>query len=119
MHEQKQAAFVVRCPSCGTERRTDEPNEVVEFHRRHRRVTGHDVEWVRAELPVDNVPEEGDVEAVVRHLQRRFEGGVPLGVVAAAMARNDVPIAGTLDAVYEVRMRGGLFEPRDDHLGAV
>lgn len=112
-------AFVAACPSCDTRVATDEPNEVVAFQRRHRGITGHDVEWERADLPVDGVPEEGDVEAVVRALQPAFERGVPLGVVAAAMNRRGASLAETLEAVHEARMRGGLYEPRDDHLGAV
>ncbi|QLG60509.1 hypothetical protein [Halorarum salinum] len=112
-------AFVAGCPSCDTRVATDEPNEVVAFQRRHRAITGHDAEMERAELSVDGVPEEGGVEAVVRAIQPSFDRGVPLGVVAAAMSRRGATVGETLEAVHEARMRGALYEPRDDHLGAV
>jgi hypothetical protein len=110
-------AFVVACPDCEVERATDDPNETVAFYRRHSATTGHDVTVERApEAGLDDVPDDADVRAVVAALEERYEEGVPIGVVAAAMSARGETIGGTLDAIHTQRMRGGLYEPRDDHL---
>lgn len=125
MSRQRSALFVVACPNCAVDRRTDDPAEVVAFFRRHRRVTGHEPVFESADVPLRDVPEEGEetpgedeVKAAIRALEPEFEDGVPVGVVAAVMHERGVPIAETLDRIYAVRMRGGLYEPREDHLGA-
>lgn len=139
MSRQRSALFVVACPDCAVDRRTDDPAEVVAFFRRHRRVTGHEPVFESADVPLRDVPEEGEetpgeddetpeedgktpeedeVKAAIRALEPEFEDGVPVGVVAAVMHERGVSIAETLDRIYAVRMRGGLYEPREDHLGA-
>lgn len=118
MSEQRSDLFVVACPDCAVDRRTDDPAEVVAFFHRHRRVTGHEPVFESADVPLRDAPEGGEVKDVIRALEPEFEDGVPVGVLAAVMHERGVSIAETLDRVYEVRMRGGLYEPRDDHLGA-
>ncbi|WP_254537027.1 hypothetical protein [Halomarina litorea] len=112
-------AFVVTCEDCAVETRTDDPNETVAFYRRHRSATGHDVVWEGADaaaLDGLDVPADADLAAVVRALDGAYEGGVPLGVVAAAMGERGATMAETFEAVHDLRMTGGLYEPRDDHL---
>lgn len=84
------------------------------MYRRHASVTGHDLEWERADLDVA-VP-GGDVKTVLDELGDRYESGVPIGVLTAAMSEQDVSIAESLEEVYDLRMTGQLYEPRDDHL---
>ena len=114
MSTPKTLQFAVTCPTCGTREELDDPNEAVEMHRRHAGVTGHTIEWERTDLDVD-VP-AGGVEAVLRALCDRYEEGVPVGIVTAAMSERGVGIDETLDELYELRMAGQLYEPRDDHL---
>lgn len=116
MSERETRRFVVECPTCGTREELADPNEAVELYRRHESVTGHAVEWERADLDVDVEMPEGDVEAAVRALGDRYEAGVPVGVVTAAMSEHGVGIDETLDELYELRMDGRLYEPKDDHL---
>lgn len=116
MSEQTETAFVASCPDCRVEEATDDPNDVVAFYDRHRSVTGHDVEWVRADL--DGRLPDGDLKDVVSALEDRYERGVPVGAVAAAMHERGVSIAETKERIYDLRMNGELWEPRDDHLRA-
>lgn len=118
MSRQQSSRFTVACSDCEVDVRTDDPNEVVAFFRRHRRVTGHEPTLESVDVPRREVPEEGDVKDVIRAIEPEFEDGVPVGVVAAVMHGRGVTIAETLDRIYEVRMRGGIYEPRDDHLRA-
>lgn len=120
MSSQDQTRYVAVCPECDVTRQTDVPNEVVEFYRRHYRVTGHDIELERAKPDLNGAIEtEGnDLKDVVRQLEEQYENGVPMGVVAAVMSEQGKSIKETLDEIYEIRMSGGLYEPQNDHLGA-
>ncbi|WP_224450418.1 hypothetical protein [Haloprofundus salilacus] len=117
MSTQEQASYVAVCPECDVDLQTDEPNEIVAFHRRHYRVTGHDVKLERTELNFEEVTST-DIKGVVRQLEEQYENGVPIGVVAAVMNEHGLTIGETLDKIHEVRMTGGLYEPRDNYLGA-
>jgi len=108
-------SFVVACPDCRDRREMTDPNEAVAFFRRHERLTGHDVAWERADLGETPVP-DGDLEAVVAQLEAHYDEGVPVGVVAAAMGAQGHSMRETLDGLREIRLSGGLYEPRDDHL---
>lgn len=119
MSNQTQAFYTVSCPECEVRSETDVPNEIVEIHRRHNSVTGHDIEIEHATTDaIDDVDAEG-VEEVIRELQEQYRNGVPLGVVAAVMHDRGVSLAETLDEIYDLRMGGGLYEPQDDHIAAV
>ncbi|MFB6234452.1 MAG: hypothetical protein ABEH81_03680 [Halopenitus sp.] len=118
MSSQDQAPYVAVCPECDATRRTDEPNEVIDFYRRHYRVTGHDVEIDRADPDHDGDVTAKDLKGVVRQLEDEYRNGVPIGVVAAAMHRRGLSVSETLDEIHDVRMGGGLYEPQDDHLAA-
>ncbi|NUB93469.1 hypothetical protein HT576_20955 [Haloterrigena sp. SYSU A121-1] len=118
MSTQDQAPYVAVCPECDVDLQTDAPNETVEFYRRHYRVTGHEVEFERAQLDLDEDVASDDLKDVVWQLQEQYENGVPIGVVAAVMSDRGLSIGETVDEIHEVRMTGGLYEPQDDHLGA-
>lgn len=119
MNERNAAPFVAGCPDCGDRTETETPNEVIEFHRRHRSRTGHDVEWESADhRSVIEPPEDGDLKSVILELGDDFEDGVPLGMVAAAMRERDRHVGETLEAVRELRMTGHVWEPKDDHVSA-
>lgn len=91
-------------------------NETVAFYRRHRLVTGHDVKWVRTDLDVPEATSETDPGGLIGERQGRFEDGVPIGVVAAAMGERGHTIGETMAAIRELWMADELYEPRDDHL---
>lgn len=112
-----ECAWVAACPRCGlrAEVSADDPNEAIRLYRRHASVTGHDIEWERIAGAAAET-DAGDVAAVLRALADRYEAGVPVGALTAAMADREMSIAETLDAVYDLRMSGKLYEPRDDHL---
>ena len=124
MNHHRQAPFVATCPDCDVSRDAAEPNELVDFYRRHYRHTGHDVAVTRADLDrdldFDLDATDREVAAVVEALEARNpdwnEDGVPIGIVAAAMSERGFTVGETLEAIYEVRMSGALYEPRDDHL---
>ncbi|WP_224336508.1 hypothetical protein [Haloprofundus halobius] len=118
MTQQRRAAFAVACSECEVLKEVDDPNEGVAFYRRHHALTGHDVEWERIDFDAGDVP-SGDLKAVVRELERRYDGGVPVGVVTAAMSEQRASMRETLDGLRELRMNGELYEPRDDHLSAL
>lgn len=121
-HETGQTPFVVCCPDCEVSQAVDRPNEAVEFARRHHSLTGHTAEWERAELPpgdVDDVPADGDLEAVMWQLDEQYDDGVPLGIVTAVRSKHGVSMYETFEEVEELRMSGALYEPRDDHLRPV
>lgn len=114
------AAFVACCADCEEHVATDEPNDVVAFYRRHHAVTGHDVEWERTpnDLAAPASAASTAVDAVVADLAAPTDG-VPLGTLAAVMSDCGWTVGETLAAVYERRMHGALWEPRDDHVAAV
>lgn len=112
----ERAPFAVVCADCEVSKELDDANETVAFYRRHHSVTGHDVEWARADLDVPEAASETDLGELIGELQERFESGVPIGVVAAAMGERGHTIGETLAAIRERRMDGQLYEPRDDHL---
>jgi hypothetical protein len=118
MSTQDQALYVASCPECDVDLRTETPNEIVEFYRRHYRVTGHDVEFERAPMELAEDVASDDLKDVIWQLQEQYENGVPIGVVAAVMSDRGLSIGETLDEIHEVRMTGGLYEPQDDHFGA-
>ena len=111
----KRAPLSVVCADCEVHKELEDANEAVTFYRRHRSITGHDVEWVRAD-GVPKVAPEGDLEEVIAALEGRFEDGVPIGVVTAAMGNRGLTIGETVSAIRELRLGGELYEPRDDHL---
>jgi hypothetical protein len=119
MSHQSQAFYAVTCPECEIRTETDVPNEIVERYRRHRSVTGHEIEIEHARTDAADDIDADDVEAVIRELQEQYRDGVPLGVVAAAMYHRGVSLTETLDDIYDLRMGGGLYEPQDDHIAAV
>ncbi|WP_254545808.1 hypothetical protein [Halomarina pelagica] len=131
MSEEPRAPFVVACPDCEVRTATDDPNETVAFYRRHRAVTGHDLAWERAEFDgADDLRPDADgtdgpgggeavLAAIVDDLEGTYGNGVPVGIVAAAMGARGVPMGETLERIRALRMRGALYEPRDDHLASV
>lgn len=119
MSQQTPAQFVATCRACGEECAADDPNEIVEFYRRHHGLTGHDVEWERADLPVlEEVPLDADLQSVVEALDEHYENGVPLGIVTAATSRRGTTVGETLEEIREVRLTGRFWEPRDDCISA-
>ena len=110
-------AFVARSTDTGERIEATAANEVVEFYRRQTRLTATDVEWLFCEHhAVTAAPDSGGIEHVLDALVEQFTNGVPLGIVAAAMSKQNWTVGETLDALYELRMAGGLWEPREDHL---
>ena len=111
--------FVATCPDCDVKFEASDPNAVLEFFRRHHRHTGHDVVWTKTAF-MFTLPQSGDVKSVLSALEPNFDSdGVPVGTLTAAMAEQGYAIGETLDALYDVRMRGNIFEPRADHVRAV
>ncbi|QLK24557.1 hypothetical protein HYG81_10510 [Natrinema zhouii] len=117
MTHQHQSAFAVACQECGVSVEPDSANEIVDFYRRHRRQTGHDVVLTHADLEFEP-PAADDLVTVIAGLENHYENGVPIGIVAAAMSERGLSVGETLEEIYEVRMTGALYEPRDDHLAA-
>ena len=114
---QRSVPFVARSTATGERIEVTAANEVVEFYRRQTRLTATDVEWLSCEhRAVTAAPDSGGVEHVLDALAEQFNNGVPLGIVAAAMSKQGWTVGETLDALYELRMAGGLWEPREDHL---
>lgn len=118
MTRQRSKPFVVSCADCEVSKAVDDANEAVSFYERHTRLTGHDVEWVHADLDLDGSIPDGDLKSTVRGLELHFEAGVPIGIVAAAMSRQGFTMTETMDAIHELRMGGELYEPKDDHVRA-
>lgn len=118
MNSQDQAPYVVACPECDVTQQTDAPNEIVNFYRRHYRVTGHNVEIEHAELDLDDEITADDLKDAIHQLEEQHSNGVPIGVIAAVMNERGLSVKGTLDEIHEQRMGGGLYEPQDDHLSA-
>ncbi len=111
-----QAAYVAICPECDVTYQTDTPNEIIEFHRRHNCVTGHSVVFESAQVDLDEEVTDTNVKNIVSQLQDDYENGVPIGIITAILNEQAVSIEETLDKIHEVRMTGGMYEPRDDHL---
>ncbi|AGB39047.1 hypothetical protein [Natronococcus occultus] len=122
--DRRDPAYAARCPDCEVDLETDAPNEIVDFYRRHYRVTGHDVTFERIEpslgeaVTEDVLDEVYTLADVVAQLEDEYDDGVPIGAVAAAMSDRGRSIGETLEAAHEIRMNGALYEPRDDHLRA-
>lgn len=120
MSQQDSAPFVAQCTETGERVEASTANDVVEFYRRRHSLTGADVEWVVADHPaVTQAPEAGDLGPVLHALDDQFERGIPVGIVAAATSKQGWTVGQTLDTLYELRMGGALWEPRDDHLRPV
>lgn len=117
MNQQEQPPFAVLCPDCDVEKETTEPNEILTFYRRHHGLTGHDIEWKRSDLDIA-VSTDADLKTIISTLEEHFENGVPIGAIAAATTEHGFSFEETLEAIYELRMEGGLYEPQDDHLRA-
>lgn len=113
---QQRHASVVTCPDCAVSKGISDPNEAVAFYRRHRSITGHDPEWDRADFPALESVRSNDLTTVIGGLESRYSDGVPIGLVTAAMSDRHATIGETLEAIYDLRMRGELYEPLDDHL---
>lgn len=119
MSQQRSAAFALACSDCGVRKETDTANEAMAFYERHDDLTGHDLAWERADLDVDpDAVATDDVWETVDRLGERYEEGVPVGVITAVMSERGLSIRETLAEIYDLRMRGKLYEPRDDHLDA-
>ena len=114
----ERTTLAVVCADCEARKELDDANEALAFYRRHRSITGHDVEWVGADLDLDVSPgiPNGDIGAVIAEREDRFEDGVPIGVITAVMSEHGLTIGETLERIRERRMAGELYEPRDDHL---
>jgi len=108
--------YVAICPECDVTYQTDTPNEIIEFHRRHGRVTGHSVVFESAQLDVNKQVTETNVKNLVSELEDDHKNGVPIGIIAAVLNEQAISIDDTLDKIHEARMTGGMYEPRDDHL---
>lgn len=111
-----QTTYVAICPECDVTHQTDTPNEIIEFHRRHNRVTGHSVVFESAQLDLNEEVIDTNVKNIVSQLQDKYGNGVPIGIIAAILNEQAVSIDETLDKIREARMTGGMYEPRDDHL---
>lgn len=115
MEREKSAhAGALACPTCDFHTTVAEPNDAIECYRRHRSVTGHAIAWERTAL--DAAVETDDVETALDGLGDEYGEGVPLGVLTAALAERGVTIEETLDAIYDLRMEGAIYEPRDDRV---
>lgn len=117
MAAQEPHAGVVTCAACDLHTAVDEPNDAIDLYRRHAGVTGHDVEWER--VAVGDAVAAADVKDALVELGDDYPEGVPLGVLTAALSEQGVTIAETLDALYDLRMSGEIYEPRDEHVLAV
>lgn len=113
---QQRHASIVTCSDCALSKGIDDPNEAVAFYRRHHSITSHDLEWDRADFPLLESVRSDDLKTVIDQLEAQCPDGVPIGLITAAMSRRNVTIGDTLKAIYDLRMRGELYEPRDDHL---
>ena len=112
--------FVAQCVRTDAKVATTTANEVITFYRRRQRLMDTDIEWVTAEhRAVSQAPTSGGVVHVLRELDDSFEGGVPLGIIAAAMSKQGQTVGDTLADVHDVRMDGSLWEPRSDHFRPV
>ncbi|ODR80582.1 hypothetical protein BG842_03930 [Haladaptatus sp. W1] len=119
MTEHDRTPFVASCPNCGERTETETPNEVIAFYRRHRSLTGHDVEWeIADDESIRETTEGADLKAVVLELGEDYEDGVPLGLVTAAMGEQGRTVSETLEDLRELRMTGHVWEPKDDHVSA-
>ncbi len=117
--ETREAPFLVACLSADIEKELHSANEIVEFYRRYHRHTGDDVTVEHAQFGFE-LPAEGTLEQVIGELEEQYgEPGVPMGTIAAAMGEQGWTVGETLERIYEVRMTGALYEPRDDHLAVV
>lgn len=114
MSRQESSVGTVVCPVCDLRLTVATPNEAIELYRRHVRITGHDIEWERTTL--NATAESIDVESTLKTLSSDHADGVSLGLLTVALADRDITIAETLNAVYDLRMKGAVYEPRDDHL---
>ncbi|MDS0278645.1 hypothetical protein NDI85_12630 [Halomicroarcula sp. S1AR25-4] len=120
MSQQDSVPFIARCTKTGERIEASTANDVVEFYRRRRRLTGGDVAWVFADHPaVTQAPDDGGLSPVLAALDEYFERGIPVGIVAAATSKQGWTVGETLDTLSELRMAGALWEPRDDHLRPV
>lgn len=124
MSEQRHPPYAASCPDCDVDLESDAPNEIVDFYRRHYRVTGHDVAFTRIDPALGEAVDEDDLDEVytladvVAQLEGEYDDGAPIGAVAAAMSERGTSLGETLEEVHEIRMNGALYEPRDDHLRA-
>lgn len=118
MPPRRDATYSAVCSACDTGVRTDDANETIAFFRRHRRVTGHDVQLDHADEELAVPPENVDVTSIVRELQATYDPGVPVGVVACVMSDHGRSVEETMERIHERRMAGTLYEPATDHLRA-
>ncbi|WP_227378190.1 hypothetical protein [Haladaptatus halobius] len=118
MSSQDQAPYVAACPECDATQQTDSPNEIIDFYRRHYRVTGHDIKIKHADTDLDTGITAQDLKGIIRQLEEHHQNGVPVGIIAAVMNERGLSVKETLDQIHEIRMGGGLYEPQDDHLCA-
>ncbi|MBP2252391.1 hypothetical protein J2754_002737 [Halarchaeum solikamskense] len=107
-------AGAITCAACDFHAVITEPNDAIERYRRHRSVTGHAIKWEQTALGVGL--DTNDIETALDALGDEYPDGVPLGVLTAALSEQGVTIETTLDAIYDLRMEGAIYEPRDDHV---
>ncbi|WP_266080914.1 hypothetical protein [Haladaptatus caseinilyticus] len=119
MTDRERASFTAICPDCNERKGTETPNEILGFYRRHRNLTGHDIEWefVDHESIPTSAANEG-LKAIVLELDETFDNGVPLALVTAAMGEQGYSIGETMAELRELRMTGHVWEPKDDHVSA-
>jgi hypothetical protein len=106
-------AGVVACSACEWTVTVTEPNEAIEIYRRHKRITGHEIDWERTALNV--TASSADIESVLIDLEGTYPEGVPTGVLTAALSARGISIGEVLDGLYDLRMKGEIYEPLDDH----
>lgn len=104
---------VVSCPTCGLNATVTDPNGAIDRYRRHHSVTGHALKWERTAL--GTAVETTNVESALDTLGDEYAEGVPIGVLTAALTERNVTIEETLQTIYDLRMEGAIYEPRDDH----
>ncbi|WP_446685180.1 hypothetical protein [Haladaptatus pallidirubidus] len=111
-------SLVAHCSECMERKKTEAPNEVIAFYRRHRTLTGHDIEWECTDHESIEETAENDLKAVILELGEEYEDGVPLGLVTAAMGKQGRTVGETLAELRALRMTGHVWEPKDDHISA-
>lgn len=116
MSQRDPTRLVVTCPECEVQRGIDDVNEAVAYYRRHHSLTGHDIEWERADIDDLSVVSSEDLTSIISDLEEQLGESVPIGLVTVVLSRRGVSIGQTLESIRDLRMNGDLYEPRDDHL---
>lgn len=104
---------VITCSACELHIPITEPNEAITIYRRHKSVTGHEIEWER--VAISTTAQSTDVETLLTDLAETYSDGVPIGVLTAVLSCQGVSISEVLEELYALRMEGRIYEPVDDH----